>query len=545
MSETPTLLYLEADDEITTVVRRMRAAEPGRVVIVAPGRSRATSSTVALRLLARAAESDARPLAIVGDALTRSLAAEAGIAAYTSVSDARAADPDAPVEPPTAESRTAAIHVVRGDIADDTAPTLAAVAAASREADTVVVPASQPRTQPPPPAGNRRRPPARGRRPSPRRLPPAAIGGIVVAVLFAWGAIAAILLPAAAVTITPRTVAIGPTDILLSVTDVEHVVGSVDDVATVTATGTYAVNEPARGRVTFFNFNFFDVTVPAGALVATGDQPGDQAFETLEAVGVPAGTFDPFQGGIAAGEASVDVQASAPGPDGNVAAGAIDTVLDPNLAGQLRGFPTIPEPLVTNGEPTAGGEIGEGVEITEEDVRQAANALTDALWAAVEAEFAAGSDIFADLEPLAEPQIEGLDDLVGQRDTETAEIRGSLTYDRLSAAREDVEALAVARLREDVDLVPPGWELVAESARVEIGLVDRVGDALTVEVTVSGERVPLIERDAILDRIIGRTEEDAKAAVADLGDATVELWPVWVGTVPDREWRIELEILEP
>ncbi|MDQ2689064.1 MAG: hypothetical protein M3Y29_02165, partial [Chloroflexota bacterium] len=79
MSDVPTLLYLEADDEITAVVRRVRAADPGRVVIVAPGRSRATSSAVALRLLARAGEEDGRELAVVGDALTRSLAAEAGL----------------------------------------------------------------------------------------------------------------------------------------------------------------------------------------------------------------------------------------------------------------------------------------------------------------------------------------------------------------------------------------------------------------------------------------------------------------------------------
>ena len=51
---------------------------PARIVLVAPGRSRATSSAVALRLLARAGEDDERELAVVGDALTRSLAAEAG-----------------------------------------------------------------------------------------------------------------------------------------------------------------------------------------------------------------------------------------------------------------------------------------------------------------------------------------------------------------------------------------------------------------------------------------------------------------------------------
>ncbi len=81
-------------------------------MLVAPGRSRATSSVVALRLLARIAEEAGRALAVVGDALTRSLAAEAGLDAYASVEDARLALP-APAE--AAQARRASIHVVRGD----------------------------------------------------------------------------------------------------------------------------------------------------------------------------------------------------------------------------------------------------------------------------------------------------------------------------------------------------------------------------------------------------------------------------------------------
>ncbi|MCA1588091.1 MAG: baseplate J/gp47 family protein [Chloroflexi bacterium] len=87
------LLYLEADDEVTTVVRRVRASSEPRVVVVAPGRSRATSSVVALRLLARIGAEEGRELAVVGDSLTRSLAGEAGLAAYVTIDDARRAEP--------------------------------------------------------------------------------------------------------------------------------------------------------------------------------------------------------------------------------------------------------------------------------------------------------------------------------------------------------------------------------------------------------------------------------------------------------------------
>src|ERR671919_572891 len=81
MADQTQLLYLEPDDEITTVVRRLR-------------------------------ETDAARVALVADPAARSLAAEAGIAAFASVADASAegAVPSAPSPAPMAP-----IHVVRGE----------------------------------------------------------------------------------------------------------------------------------------------------------------------------------------------------------------------------------------------------------------------------------------------------------------------------------------------------------------------------------------------------------------------------------------------
>ncbi|MGZ6213566.1 MAG: hypothetical protein ACXWMG_01280, partial [Candidatus Limnocylindria bacterium] len=115
----PQLLYLESDDEITSVIRRLRGADAGRVVLVAPGRSRATSSVVALRLLARAAADTGRSVALVADASTRALAGEAGIAAFASVADATSPTPS-PAEPMT--PTRAPIHVVRGAAAPRSQP---------------------------------------------------------------------------------------------------------------------------------------------------------------------------------------------------------------------------------------------------------------------------------------------------------------------------------------------------------------------------------------------------------------------------------------
>jgi hypothetical protein len=529
VSDTPIFIYLEADDEITTVVRRVRDAGPGRIVVVAPGRSRAISSSVALRLLARAAELSGREISVVGDALTRSLAAEAGLATYATVDDARRAEPVA--GEPT-ELHHAAIHVIRGPLSDDTVPKVAAVAAAGDE--TVVVPV------PRPPTPSRRK--AAPHRPARRRVSWfAAVGGIV-AVLVAWGVIAALILPAATIQIVPRTEAIGPVADVIAINDPEQLMGTVEEAVTVSATGTYEANEAATGRVTFFNWNFEPVEVPTGSLVAAGEQ----AFETLDVIIVPAGRFDPFGGGITAGEAGVGVRASATGPDANVPAEAIDTVLDPGLRNELRGFPTITERLVTNPEPTTGGSNETGPEITQDDVDAAVAALNDALEAAVDEALAESTGmVSADSAEPATPQIEIPEDLVGRRDAESVELGGSLAYDRLAVDEGEVTGRAVERFNGDGTLVPDGSEIVASATRVTIGEVRRDGGSLLVDVNVAGRSTPTIERATVLERIIGLSRQEAEAALADLGAATVELWPAWVGSVPDSDWRIDLQVAEP
>lgn len=512
MSDTPTLLYLEAADEITAVVRRVRAADPGRVVIVAPGRSRATSSVVALRLLARSGEDDGRELAIVGDALTRSLAAEAGLTAYASVDDARAATP----QPDEASApRHAAIHVIRGPATEETAP-VPTVSADTETRPVAVVRPTAARA-------------ARSRRS--RRAPP------LVAVLAAAGILlltavvaAATILPAATIRITPRTDPVGPVPYRITITDPERTSGTVTETATVTATGTYPIQAAATGTVVLFNFNVVPVPVPAETLVAAGEQ----AFATVVGIDVPAGSLT-SDGRIQAGEARVDVVAAAIGPGANVAAEAIATILDEGTRNRLRGFPQNNAPLVVNPEATAGGVDTTGVEITQADLDAAMASLREALDTGVtDALEGTGDDLSADAAEAPQPVITGAEELLGTRDQEQAEISGELAYDRLSVAANEVRDTAEARFAADADAVP---------TRVEIGEVRREGDALTVAVTVTGRSTAEFGRGEVIERVTGLSEGEARAGLAELGEATVDLWPGWVTSVPENDWRIEVQII--
>ncbi|HET8587074.1 MAG TPA: baseplate J/gp47 family protein, partial [Candidatus Limnocylindria bacterium] len=356
MASEPQILYLEPDDEITSVIRRLRQTDAPRVVLVAPARTKATSSAVALRLLAAVTAEQGRELSLVADALARSLAGEAGIPAFATVADAMAGTP--PAEASVASR--APIHVVRPDEAALPPPApVAAASSVSRTDDTVAVPvARSPRARVDAPSRHRRAPRAPVRS---RGIRLAGVAVLIVALLLAGTAGAAVL-PAAEVHITPAARPVGPIAYQLVLPDAEQDAGEIPLTKAGKATGDHVESSAATGQVTFENWNYRRVDVPRGTQVAAGDV----VFVTIDSVRVPTGKLT-GRGTIESGTARVGVVAAKPGTAGDVAAGAINRVVDPNTAAALRGFPSN-LPLVHNDEPTSGGTEDHQPQITQADV---------------------------------------------------------------------------------------------------------------------------------------------------------------------------------
>ena len=377
MPEQPQLIYLEPDDEITSVVRRLRAAEGSSVVIVAPGRSRATSSSVALRLLAQVAAEEKRSLALVADPATRAVAAEAGIPAFASVAEATSGK--VALEPAGATPR-APIHVVRGLPESAAGGAVAGLAAASarsgRGDETVAV------RLPPPSAGARSGRGLRRRATLPRW--PWLAGALLLAAV-----VAAALLPGATVTITPATQPVGPKAYQLQLPVAGHQTGNLSVTSPGTATGVRLEQIAATGTVTFFNWNIVAVPVEQGTQVSVG---GTIAFNTVERVVVQRARINGTT--ITPGQGNVGVVAVAPGPAGNVAAAAIDRVDDAGVRSKLRGSPDNPNRLVTNMEPTAGGLETPHPVIQQSDVDAAVAALQADLASQLAAALAGHPDRF-------------------------------------------------------------------------------------------------------------------------------------------------------
>jgi hypothetical protein len=558
------VIYLEPDDEIPTVIRRLREATGSRIVLVAAGRTKATSSAIAVRLIARAAREAGRDVALVADPAARSLAAEAGIAAFASVADAQGGA--APAE--AAPRPRAAIRVVRGEgggrlrtpVSPAVAPQPPAAKAAAGDRGAAVPgsgegpgggweaagwasgPGDETREVPtvranPPPRG----PVARKRAVRGRRLPPLgrrgwSIIGVLAALLVAA---ASAVLPAASVTIVPAVRAVGPYDYTLQVQGrVDS--GELNTTLQGQATGEHVESAPAKGSVVFYNWNTVTVEVPEGTRVSAGNL----VFTTDARIVVAAGQLDAsLSPPIRPGTANVGVTASAPGPDGNVVAGAIDTILDRSTQVHLRGFSNNTSRLVNNPDALAGGTSTTQPEVSQGDVDALVAAVQAALGTQLTSHIAAATDrVYAPAatdETASVPVPDGLVGTVGQT---TFQLSGTLAYSRTYAMAADLESEAARQLGGDARAVPAGSTLLPSTIALKITKVMAQGGIVTADAAVSGSVASSIDASAVRDRISGLTASQAEAALADLGTVHVDLWPAWVGEVPRLAFRISVDV---
>jgi hypothetical protein len=542
MPDDTQLLYLEPDDEITTVVRRLREADAPRVVLVVSGRTKATTSAVALRLLAQEAADQGREIVLVADAAARAMAAEAGIAAFASVAEANA-EGAVPVESPPAPR--APIHVVRGeprpaapDLPDDALPVAAPMSTPRGLEETQAVPVQQPARYPVPrqpaprAASSRPRTPARAARAAGWVLP--AIGLLL---LVGVGAALATVLPAANVVIRPQATAVGP----VTYTVRPDVHAGAGDPLTATkqgeATGHRTKRTAAKGVVTFVNYSGQDVFVPSGTLVSAGREI---VFRITDPVTVPQGTI--FGG---PGAANAPIEAVERGTDGNVDAGAIDTLEDKDLDRALRGGGGNRTRVVANQEPTTGGDEQELQVVRKSDIR----AVTDAIRADLQQQLAtlreeSGEDRIYAADGAPKPQIDIPKDLEGHAsaDPYTFELTGTLQDDQPYVLRDEVVAQAAERVTQDQNAVPAGRTIQAESIQVEIGDVALAGGRIDVQAQVNAQAVPQYEESAIAGQIAGLSADDAESQLDSIGRTTVTLWPFWVDRVPRLDWRVTVDV---
>ena len=252
----------------------------------------------------------------------------------------------------------------------------------------------------------------------------------MVAVVALAGVVAAVL-PSATVRIVPSVSSVGPVDYVVTLPG-QSDSGRLEGSLTGNATGTYNTGiARAAGTATFLNYSSDSVQVPKGTQVAAGDQ----VFTTNKTVVVPATGF------FFAGRKSVDVTAAAAGTGGNVAAHAINRVVDKSLDDQLSsGFPQI-GPRVDNQHATTGGTSKTGPLVTQADVDALVARIKQNLAAQLDSQIAGHPDrTYASPQQAEQAQVPVPAGTVGTKDKPTFQLTGSLAYDRRYVTADQINA---------------------------------------------------------------------------------------------------------
>jgi hypothetical protein len=548
------ILYLDADDEITSAAARIRSTEADRIALVLPYGSRLATSRINFRLLAREAAERGKTIEIVAaDSSARALAAAAGLTVHPSVA--------------AFEAGASGVLGAGTDGAPGAATTgeAAGAATSSAAATAVVVPerGNVVRIDPPGsddaptgviivPRRSSERVPVVGRVKPPVRTGVAVGASVGILALVVVAAILAfLLLPSATIVLAPRSTQVGPlADSVEARPDVTAPDATTMQIpskpypfgaeasGTFTTTGKKVTDTAGTGNVTFANFDTGGSnTIPAGAIVKT---ESGIAFRTLEAANLPPASisfFPPFP--VSPSTATVPVVAVVSGESGNVPPNTIIVV----PKGENKNLTK-----VTNQDATSGGTHTESPQVSQADVTKAMATLNTQLAADFDTKIQAavgvpaGTTLFPETKSLGVPT-PSVDPktLVGQQ-VATFDLALTAAGTVVGVDASPVKTVAEARLRSRVDA---GSRLDPASITIDIGAPTVTGDTVTFPVTMHGTETKTVDQAALLAAIRGLDLPAARAKLQPFGDADIRVWPDWVTSIPTNADRVSLTIGSP
>ena len=570
------VIYLDVDDEITSAAARIRSAEADRVAVVLPYGSRVATSRINFRLLSRDALGHDKRLAIVsGDSGTRALAASAGLPVFASV-----AEYETSVRNEAASVGAGTAGVGAGAAAADGSSRAGSagvgVASAGIAGATTAGAGAGPRPMPPPAP-----PPVPGdtvRTGIPQRPTPEAVGastafpvshqansrtsasgrtrdGSRTTLVFGIGILALaglialvgayLLLPSAAIGVTPQPDRIGPIDLTVvadpaatSVDEGALVVPATSVSADVSANGTFQATgkrveeTKANGIVRFENLDFLNSnTVPAGSIVGTN---AGVRFRTNGTVTVPKADIQGLS--LFPGRISVKITAIKAGEDGNV---------DPNTIVVVPGGDDPIALKVTNPTATTGGTHQEFPRITQQDLDAAMTSLGTQLNDAFQTKLTdpsvapPGSTLFPATAVLGQstPTVDPAT-LVGQ-EVQTFDLGATATGTAIAVDTSAVKGLAESQLTSQVE---QGHQLVPGSVAITVGDGSPAGQTVQFPVTASAAQIAVLDAEALKAMVLGKSVKDARSILAPFGTVDVSVWPDWMGTIPSFGSRVTVTV---
>ena len=533
------VIYVDIEDDITSIIEKVKSAETKIVALVPPKRIGVLQSVVNLKLLQRAAATaNKRVVLITSNQALTALAAGVAIPVAKNLQS----KPEIPVVPQSASDDE---DIIRGDeLPIGELASIAPVASAQPLADKTPASASEApavaASTAPAVAAAQKTAPNAPKKPLIKvpnfdsfRKKIFILGGLGVLLIgfFVW---ALAFAPRATVNITAKTT---PYDVKKALTlGVGKQLAADDGVAPLilkeiqktntvdfTPTGKKEVGEAAKGTLTLTNNDESDpIAVPAGSAFTT---PTGLRFTSDVAVTVPG--FRRVGGQDKPGVITVAVTAAAIGENYNVGP---QSVVSNNIEIDAA-FETA----------TAGGSKRQVTVVTDEDVAKAKEKLAAQDAEAVKQELRqqfGDSAIVITESFVASASQPASNPAVGQEAT-AAKLTAETKYSLFGLSRADLSRILEADITSQLEGAPnqkvydSGINAVSFS-----GFASAADGAYAVTVSATGYAGPSIDSDEVAEKAAGRRAGEVQAdiqAIEGVDSVDVQLSPFWVTKVPSKD----------
>ncbi|MBI4032098.1 hypothetical protein HY374_00150 [Candidatus Berkelbacteria bacterium] len=535
------ILYLEPDEEITSVVEKLAGLDGKRVALVLPKNAQLAGSVVNLKLLAREAERQHKTIAIVTqDPVGTSLAAQVGIPVYASPSDST------PVSP-AARPRPDVDDVI--DLAESAAATAEESPVPVRRYDAPAPRAEEEVRMAPVAAATASPIPKRPAAPGLWRRYRALLVALVLALLAGFTAWFFLIYPQASITLAVASDPVTETVTVVVDNNISapdnangHIPGQklqTDETVkeSFDATGSKDVGTKATGSVTISNRLGEAVTVPAGSTLVRGDV----TVLTKDAVTVGAATVSLDASGnvsVTPGTAKADVESQSPGEAGNLAPGDFTIT---SFTGSKREKVT-----ASNSAALSGGESRTVKVVTDDDIAKARGSVADKVKDGLATKL---TEQAKDLTVLANTlEIEVVESMPSKQAGDEADrfdLDATVRARTIGFTTAEYQAMIVALVTAKL---PEGKELVVtneDSVETTVESKDYGQGFLTLKGTMRTESVQKVDETALKTLIAGKTAIQAETALKEqegITEATITLRPTFRRTVPDAASQIRITL---
>lgn len=362
----------------------------------------------------------------------------------------------------------------------------------------------------------------------------------IAASLLAAALLLAVVVPEATVVVAPTTRAFGPLEVEIRAGPggeiprtplSETLVAKVQGVAS----GSREEQIKATGAVQLSNRQTRSIRIPRGSIFRTTD---NVRFESTEERTLPASVIlGPLP--LTIGTISVPIEAVTPGREGNVAAGRITM------------GPAPADYVVTNPQPTSGGELKKipivqrqdyAAAIAETRVGPAVSAAANDRLARWRTDAPSGTYVV----PRVYTTVTSLtpESAVVGKETDLFDLSVSFVATAFAVPADEPRKSAIARLRAAA-AAEPGFVLSEPTIRYNDLLLDDPGNSGVIRwsVTMSGSLLARVEADRIRRTVVGRGPDEVADLLERAGVRLVELrrQPAWWPRLPVLDLRIRVD----